>query len=160
MRHQTSRRKALLSRPEDRSTEKLHLLLPQRLAAHASLATLKEPKNSTALFSTRLCPSEKQYAFEGLSRWSSMNLGIISPSQFVPIAEAANLADKLSGFMLRQCAETYPLCQEQEISLDKISLNILIRLISSRHFVSGLLSDAEKLGIPSDTDLVGYYQSD
>lgn len=42
---------------------------------------------------------------EALSRWVSMEEGVIYPNEFIPMLEKANLIDKLDMYMLESCCE-------------------------------------------------------
>ena len=48
---------------------------------------------------------EKVCGAESLSRWVSMEEGVIYPNEFIPLLEKANLIDKLDMYMFESCCE-------------------------------------------------------
>ncbi|NWB85222.1 putative bifunctional diguanylate cyclase/phosphodiesterase [Pseudomonas gingeri] len=48
------------------------------------------------------CRSRETVAFEALARWNSPELGLVSPAQFIPIAERIGLINRLTLPLLRQ----------------------------------------------------------
>ncbi|MGP0011613.1 putative bifunctional diguanylate cyclase/phosphodiesterase [Pseudomonas sp.] len=48
------------------------------------------------------CGSRETVAFEALARWDSPELGLVSPAQFIPIAERIGLINRLTLPLLRQ----------------------------------------------------------
>jgi diguanylate cyclase (GGDEF)-like protein len=88
-------------------------------------------------------------AFEALARWTHPTLGVIGPDEFVPIAERAGLADKLTAHifgMALDAAESWPSEIGLSVNISAAELNApdlagtLLRIMAQRHFVVRRLS--------------------
>ena len=82
-------------------------------------------------------------AFEALARWSTPNLGAVSPAAFIPVAERSDMIGKITPILLGRALEavaSWP-------SHIKISFNLSVRDISSRTSLLKLVSQIESSGV-------------
>lgn len=88
-------------------------------------------------------------AFESLMRWSHPQLGVISPSHFIPIAEEAGLIGSLGLFAIEMAAARIKDWVGQGIAHDgfSISVNLSARQISDRASVARLHALLDHLNI-------------
>lgn len=69
-------------------------------------------------------PSQKLHGFEALIRWNSKNLGQISPSDFIPIAEDSGLIHSISTWVLNSVCKQISLWRKKNPFPYKISVNL------------------------------------
>ena len=88
-------------------------------------------------------------AFESLMRWNHPQLGLISPAQFIPIAEEAGLIGSLGLFAIETAAARIKDWVGQGIAHDNfsISVNLSARQISDRASVARLHALLDHLNI-------------
>ncbi len=88
-------------------------------------------------------------AFESLMRWNHPQLGLISPAQFIPIAEEAGLIGSLGLFAIEMAAARIKDWVGQGIANDNfsISVNLSARQISDRASVARLHALLDHLNI-------------
>jgi EAL domain-containing protein (putative c-di-GMP-specific phosphodiesterase class I) len=75
---------------------------------------------------------------EALLRWTHPLLGVIAPSQFIPIAEETGLIIPLTHLVIRQCCQQIKIWEEQNITL-KVAINISGKNLEDPEFVTKLL---------------------
>lgn len=68
---------------------------------------------------------------EALVRWISPDLGMVSPAEFIPIAEESGMIDSIGELMLRQCTWQIKQWQGQGIATVPVAVNV-----SGRQFQS------------------------
>lgn len=79
----------------------------------------------------------EKVAAELLLRWEHPELGMISPAEFIPIAESSNLIVDLGEWVMNQAAQLLHLARQKEISLH-LSINISPRHFAKSSFVPWL----------------------
>ncbi|WP_100405833.1 EAL domain-containing protein [Bacillus solitudinis] len=89
--------------------------------------------------------------FETLIRWQHPERGLLSPSEFIPLAEETNLIIKIDQWMLRKACEYNKKWQQQGFSDCRIAVNL-----SSNQFSSECLVDVVK-GVLEETGLEAKY---
>lgn len=86
--------------------------------------------------------------FEALIRWHSPTKGLISPADFIPLAEESQLIHDIGHWMM---AETLHQIHEWRDSLPKgirIAINISARQMAQENFAEHLISLAEQFDVP------------
>jgi EAL domain-containing protein (putative c-di-GMP-specific phosphodiesterase class I) len=90
---------------------------------------------------------------EALMRWHHPEFGLISPGEFVPLAETTALIAPLTQWVLRNAMLTARRWQDLRKGL-RVSVNISPRNLEEPHFVDLLMHDADRMGIdPSMVEL-------
>ncbi len=80
--------------------------------------------------------SGKCLGAEALLRWNHPQKGIISPAEFIPVAEETGLIVKLDKWVMKHTCKQLAKWKQQGLSLDVLSINI-----SARYFSEGGLAD-------------------
>jgi EAL domain-containing protein (putative c-di-GMP-specific phosphodiesterase class I) len=89
------------------------------------------------LYQPQINIKKKQiYGFEALIRWQHPKLGLISPIEFIPIAESIGLINEIGEFVLQESIKHIKKWNKNFISMLSISVNI-----SSRQFENSSLPD-------------------
>ncbi|MFP3470950.1 EAL domain-containing protein, partial [Micrococcus sp. SIMBA_144] len=81
---------------------------------------------------------KKIYACEALIRWNHPKLGLVSPAQFIPLAEETGLIEEIGIWVLNEaCMQT---SRWQALGYDalSISVNVSGRQFQSERFVESV----------------------
>jgi diguanylate cyclase (GGDEF)-like protein len=82
--------------------------------------------------------------FEALLRWTSPELGSVSPAKFIPVAEDARLIAPIGEWVLRTaCAEA-----AQWPSTIRVAVNVSAEQLTDSSFVSTVVSALSQSGLP------------
>ncbi len=92
--------------------------------------------------------SQEQTAFEALLRWRHPELGLLSPSKFVPIAEESGLIFQLGAWVLRQACEQCRLWQQRGPSGVRVAVNVSALEFAQPEFAVNVLRVLEETGLP------------
>jgi EAL domain-containing protein (putative c-di-GMP-specific phosphodiesterase class I) len=74
--------------------------------------------------------------FEALARWNDSQLGVVSPIEFIAVAEECGLIDELGTWVLHEACSTYQNLREQGIDLGQLSVNVSMRQLRDDRFVN------------------------
>lgn len=72
---------------------------------------------------------------EALVRWKSPTLGLVSPAEFIPLAEANGMIIPIGEWVLRTACEQVKILQKQGINELRVSLNISARQLIQSNLV-------------------------
>ncbi len=84
--------------------------------------------------------------FESLVRWYHPEQGILSPSEFLPIAEKSGLIDKITDWVVRQVCSQALAWEKMNIRPAKISINLSVNQVQQQNLVERILRDIDNLG--------------
>lgn len=86
--------------------------------------------------------------FESLARWEHPELGSISPSKFIPLAEEIGLIDRLCEQILRQACTEIGSLKSRDINLKKysVSVNLSCKQFSQRNLVRNIEEILDETG--------------
>lgn len=90
--------------------------------------------------------SERTVGFEALARWTSPALGVVSPGDFVPVAERSGLIARMSPVLLSwalKAATTWP----DDV---RLSFNLSARDIASPEQIARIVAIIEQSGVAPD----------
>ncbi|MFZ1813318.1 MAG: EAL domain-containing protein [Rhizobiaceae bacterium] len=88
--------------------------------------------------------------FEALIRWQHPKLGLVSPAEFVPIAERSGLINEIGYHVLERAAEDFVKIAEKLGDNDCfVSVNISSREIMRHDIVNDIRSVLKKTGLPA-----------
>lgn len=88
-------------------------------------------------------------AFEALSRWPHPKLGLLPPSQFIPLAEETGLIIRLGGWVLREACRQCRWWQDHGNPLVRVAVNVSPLQFARPDFVDTVF------GVLQDTGLTG-----
>lgn len=87
---------------------------------------------------------------EALLRWSDPERGVISPAEFIPIAETTGLIVPLGAFVLEAACLFYQRCRALGLDLPGISVNVSPRQCRDENFVELVRDTLERTGMPPE----------
>ena len=91
---------------------------------------------------------------EALLRWSSAELGPVSPADFIPLAEEIGLIVPIGNWVLKTACEQLASWNQRNINVRRIAINISIRQFAQEDFVNQVCSTIESSGVnPADLEL-------
>ena len=126
----------------DRATKTLSMQTRLRRAVeHGELFPFYQPQVDLI--------SGQVVGMEALVRWNSADLGMVSPVEFIPVAEESGLIDAVCEAMLTECARQNKEWQDQGLSAIPVAVNV-----SGRQFqyARRLLSACERVLSTSGLD--------
>lgn len=86
-------------------------------------------------------------AVEALARWQHPELGLISPNEFIPIAEANGFIIPLGEWILRQVCQQIKTWQTNSQLLVKVAVNLSARQLKQENLVSLLAAIIQETNI-------------
>ena len=78
------------------------------------------------------------YSAEALIRWQHGEKGLISPAQFIPLAEETGLIIEIGQWVLNEACSQLKQWREQGIALDHVAINVSARQFGQADFVSSV----------------------
>ena len=115
-----------------------HLLIEQKL--HSAL----REKQIKLYYQPQFDKDENIIGCEALMRWTDSELGILSPEEFIPIAESTGLILELGSYVLKETFAILHTWNEQGKVLKNFSINISIRQLFYEPFVKEVESLMKK----------------
>ncbi|MBD3921252.1 EAL domain-containing protein [Paenibacillus sp. PR3] len=88
--------------------------------------------------------------FEALVRWNHPELGIVAPSEFIPIAEETGMIVGLSRFVLRQACRDCIGWERSGLGMYTVSVNTSVRLFDSQILFEMVKECLQESRLPSD----------
>lgn len=87
---------------------------------------------------------------EALVRWELTDRGLVLPSEFIPLAEESNLILELGEWVLDRVCRDYRHLRDGEINPGRISVNLSLRQLKQRDFISRVNAICSKHGVSPD----------
>jgi EAL domain-containing protein (putative c-di-GMP-specific phosphodiesterase class I) len=72
---------------------------------------------------------------EALARWTDSLIGVVSPSEFIAVAEECGLIDELGAWVLDEACAAFLELRKQGVELGQVSVNASMRQLSGDRFV-------------------------
>lgn len=72
---------------------------------------------------------------EALARWSDAELGVVSPADFIPVAEECGLIDELGEWAVREACTAFEQWRRQGVDVGHVSVNVSVRQLRDERFV-------------------------
>jgi EAL domain-containing protein (putative c-di-GMP-specific phosphodiesterase class I) len=95
------------------------------------------------------CRSGKIIGMEALVRWHHPEMGMVSPVQFIPIAEANGFIIELGDWVLREACRTTRKLHDEGHSDLKVAVNVSARQFAEQGFVDRVKSALTDTGLPA-----------
>jgi diguanylate cyclase (GGDEF)-like protein/PAS domain S-box-containing protein len=94
--------------------------------------------------------TEKINGFEALIRWKHPELGLVSPMQFIPLAEEIGLIDEIGRFVLFESCKQLKQWHDEGAEHLSISVNVSSRQFQRLSFVYEVKEALQTTGIPAE----------
>jgi len=123
-----------------------------RLNLENNLRRAIEKKEFQAYFQPKIdAMTNRVVGMEALIRWHHPSLGLISPLKFIPLAEELGLIVAIDQWMLEDCVSTIKKWQEEGLYTGVLSLNLSIKQLENKDFVSNLDALIHKVEISPES---------
>ena len=86
---------------------------------------------------------------EALVRWQHPERGIISPSDFIPLAEETGLIEPLGEWVLRHSCERFNYWLSEGFDLGKVAVNLSPRIFRKENFEQFVQTVLDETGLPT-----------
>ena len=132
--------------------EKMRRLAFQRVETERALRRAVRNEEFFLVYQPTFDAGGRLTGFEALVRWDSPERGIVSPLEFIPMAESTGLIVPLGAWVLRQAVRTraawgrhHPACEEATISV-----NISAGQLHDASFLNVLADVLAETGLPAE----------
>jgi diguanylate cyclase (GGDEF)-like protein/PAS domain S-box-containing protein len=85
---------------------------------------------------------------EALVRWELTDRGIVLPAEFIPLAEESNMILQIGEWVLDRVCSDYQSWQLTPVNPGRVAVNLSLRQLKQRHFVSRVQAIYGKHGVP------------
>ena len=82
---------------------------------------------------------------EALVRWNHPSLGIISPAEFIPLAEELGLIIDIDRIVMQEAMQQFAAWHKEGLNPGKISLNLAMQHLNSADFIQNLINTMERV---------------
>ena len=86
---------------------------------------------------------------EALLRWTHPELGVVPPSEFIPIAEASGLIVPIGEWVLRTACQQARKWHEEGLAVPRISVNVAARQFAMHNFAAQVAAILAEVGLTS-----------
>ena len=91
----------------------------------------------------------KVHGFEALLRWNSPKLGLVSPAEFIPVAEESDLIVSIGAWVLREACLFAVDAEHPEQGVPTISVNVSVRQLLHDEFIATVRRTLQETGLPA-----------
>ncbi|MFC2972762.1 putative bifunctional diguanylate cyclase/phosphodiesterase [Azotobacter bryophylli] len=122
----------------------------ERLLLEAQLDKALEQGHLEVFYQPRLGLSENRLqGAEALVRWRHPQLGLVSPAEFIPLAEETGQIRAIGAFVLRRACTQVLAWQQAGLGELCISVNISMQQLRERDFAAQVATVLEETGLPA-----------
>lgn len=131
--------------------EKLQPKLEYRAALAIDMQSATIGNELIPYYQAQVNQNNEVIGAELLLRWLHPRLGMISPAEFIPIAEESNLINSISYFVLQlACAQLRAWQEEESTKEMRLSINISARHFGQADFVDQIASTLQEYNCPPE----------
>ena len=87
---------------------------------------------------------------EALIRWNHPRRGLISPDQFISVAEKSALIIDIGQWVLEQCCRQWHSWRASNLSTPKIAINVSARQLNNKCFLPRVHATLEQMGVSGE----------
>ncbi len=112
----------------------------ERVVLENSLRVAVKEKQFEAYFQPQYdAQKETIVGMEALVRWIHPHVGIISPGEFIPLAEESGLIIEIDKLVMQQAMEQFSQWYEKGFNPGVLALNLSMRQLNENNFITDLL---------------------
>ncbi|MCF8057448.1 MAG: EAL domain-containing protein [Desulfocapsa sp.] len=130
-------------------TPSMNLKVMVRLAMEKNMRKALDREEFELYYQPKInLKSRKIAGMEALLRWNSLELGIVTPSQFIPVAEETRLIIQLGHWVLVTACQQAKLWREAGLPEVPISVNLSVIQFTHPNLVSEIIKVLEEMEVP------------
>lgn len=119
------------------------------LAIENAMRRAIELKQFQLVFQPQISITDKScFGVEVLLRWPHPEQGMISPMQFIPVAEETGLINAIGHWTLLTACQKFQYWQKHDINIDTIAVNISAKQFKNPDFITQIDHILQQTGIP------------
>ena len=119
--------------------EAMNIAAQRRLSVDSQMRKALENGEFFLLYQPQMdVPTGQIDGVEALLRWQNPQLGLLSPIEFIPLAEENGLIIPIGDWVLQTACAQMKLWREQDVGLSRIAVNISVLQFVHKHFVERL----------------------
>ena len=123
----------------------------ERLSMEANLRKALEAEQLELFFQPKInLETDKVVGAEALIRWIHPDLGVISPIEFIPVAEETGLVLPIGEWIIESAAETIKSWQTQDLAELKIAINVSAAQFAAPNLPEIFANTIKRIGIPAN----------
>lgn len=136
-------------------SEEMNHLASQKIRLDAQMRTAVDTEQFRLTYQPKIDLQTGQItAMEALIRWEHPELGIISPNEFIPIAEQTGFIVRVGAWVLRRACIQAKEWIDQGLSDIRVAVNVSMVQLASESFLEELLTILEDTGVaPKNLEL-------
>lgn len=121
----------------------------QRLTLESQLRLALQRHELFALYQPQVSLATGELVgLEALVRWRHPERGVVSPGEFIPVAEEAGLVGAIGDFMLRESCRALQRLHEAGLPRVPVSVNVATSQLRRADFLPQLMAEVESAGLP------------
>ncbi|HZJ09770.1 MAG TPA: EAL domain-containing protein, partial [Trueperaceae bacterium] len=133
------------------STVEVRTRLSRRLELERQLRKALQENELEVVYQPQVRLADNQLAaFEALIRWHSPELGIVSPGEFIPVAEEAGLISPIGHWVLRETALQQREWIRAGLRPVRIAVNVSTMQFHQKSFIDTVKGALNDSGIPAE----------
>ena len=92
---------------------------------------------------------DEVYSVEALVRWNHPHRGLVSPFEFVSIAEECGIMPALGNWVLNEACQQAAIWNNTENLSIRVAVNVSVHQITQAEFVENVLKTIERYSLPA-----------
>lgn len=141
-------------RAKDEGRNAIRFFLPRmqqaaeaRLMMQNALRTALEQQQFELYYQPQVTLQGELIGAEALIRWHHQERGMVSPAEFIPLAEDTGMVIALGEWVLQTACHQLRAWQQAGLKMPRISINLSPRQFHQPHFVSSLIHIVQESGV-------------
>ncbi len=131
--------------------EEMHVLSQRELTLRSSLRDASIYQELTIYYQPQVDIHNKEIiCMEALLRWQHPSLGLVTPSEFIRLAENSGKIVEIGEWVIRMSCEQFQKWKAMGLHISKVSVNISFRQLENPHFIYNVSQILQQTNMQAD----------